>query len=394
MQWQRVVDGELSVAGFAVDAAGNAFVTGPFSGSVDFDPGAGVKTLSAGSATAAFVLKLDAAGAFKAASMFGGAGATIQVSGVVLDGADDAVLSGTFSGTVDFNPGPAITSLTARGTSDAFVAKLTPTAALAWVARVGGTAATVQPTGVTVGADGSIYCTGTMSGPVNDVVFFDPGLTGTTGSSKTIKGTTDAFAMKLSPDGRLAWAGQFAGAGLAVTPIGIAVAPDGTVYTAGNITGTAGQSADFDPGPGVATITKSIGQSDEFICAIKPDGSLARTRSFRAVGSEADIATASAITIDTAGNAYVAGYGTGHVTSGSGFDDFIDDSGDAPPPKFIYLTTLAAGGATHTSELTRGFMPGVTIFAPIFSPNGAFLYVRIDANYIFSGDSRLIRVAI
>ncbi|MCF6285500.1 MAG: hypothetical protein L3K26_09955, partial [Candidatus Hydrogenedentes bacterium] len=50
--------------GIVVDASGNVFSTGEFSGTVDFDPGLGVTELSSAGGLDVFVQKLDAAGDF------------------------------------------------------------------------------------------------------------------------------------------------------------------------------------------------------------------------------------------------------------------------------------------------------------------------------------------
>ncbi len=394
MQWRRLVDGALGVTAFGVDAAGNSFVSGAFSGAVDFDPGAGVKSLTAASSTSesAFVLKLDSTAAFKAVSAFGGAGGTIQLTNMLLDGSGEPILTGVFSGTVDFNPAAAVKAITARG-NDAYVAKLTAAAALEWVALVGGTGVNVVTTAATTGADGAVYCTGTFDGlGSGSVVTFDAGVSGAAGVSKTIKGTTDGFVIKLSGDGRLAWVDQFGGAELATEPVGVTVAGDGTVYAAGNMTGTTGKSADFDPGSGVAAITKSVGQSDEFICVLKADGSLARTKVFYGTDNWYSGAAATAVTVDPAGDAYVAAYGFGHVTSDSGFDDFLSTVNGTYDGKFVYLTRLTPTGDATTAELVRGWRPEVSIAAPFFTPDGKSVYLLIDGDYVLSFDQQLIRV--
>src|SRR2546423_13029971 len=55
-----------------IDAAGNIYTTGYFSGTVDFDPGAGIFNLNSVGGTDIFVFKLDAAGNFIWAKSIGG----------------------------------------------------------------------------------------------------------------------------------------------------------------------------------------------------------------------------------------------------------------------------------------------------------------------------------
>ena len=51
--------------GMAVDSVGNIIITGYFTGTVDFNPGAGTFNLTSAGSNDAFVLKLDSAGVFQ-----------------------------------------------------------------------------------------------------------------------------------------------------------------------------------------------------------------------------------------------------------------------------------------------------------------------------------------
>src|SRR5204863_9713769 len=57
----------------ALDASGNIYTTGNFSGTADFDPGPGVFNLTA-TGSGMFISKLDASGNFVWAKTMGGAG--------------------------------------------------------------------------------------------------------------------------------------------------------------------------------------------------------------------------------------------------------------------------------------------------------------------------------
>ena len=109
---------------------------GFFYGTVHSDPGPGVFNLSTISNTVSnaniFVSKLNAAGNFAWAKQIGGNGSMV-VSSLFLDGSSislDATGSvfttGTFSGSVDFDPGGTVFNLNAAGNGDIFVSKLDP----------------------------------------------------------------------------------------------------------------------------------------------------------------------------------------------------------------------------------------------------------------------------
>lgn len=126
-----------NVRDMVLDAAGNVYTTGMFSGTFDFDPGPGTFNLTSGGADA-YVSKLNSSGSFDwAADILKGApGSTGNPFGIAVDGSGNVYTSGYFKGTADFNPGAGTYSLTSTPdsigapTTDAFVSKLVPLSAL------------------------------------------------------------------------------------------------------------------------------------------------------------------------------------------------------------------------------------------------------------------------
>ena len=73
-EWVKSLGGALNDYGndIIVDDSGNAYTTGSFQRTVDFDPGAGTVNLASAGDDDIFVQKLDASGNFLWAKSFGG----------------------------------------------------------------------------------------------------------------------------------------------------------------------------------------------------------------------------------------------------------------------------------------------------------------------------------
>ncbi|MFM9984712.1 MAG: hypothetical protein ACKVOK_05725, partial [Flavobacteriales bacterium] len=99
------------------------YVTGYFDGSLDTDPSAGEQTLTSNGGNDIFVTRLTLAGLFDSSFALGGTGEDIT-NGALAYNNDTFVIGGSFSNTVDFDPDADDYSLTATGVMDGFIAKL------------------------------------------------------------------------------------------------------------------------------------------------------------------------------------------------------------------------------------------------------------------------------
>lgn len=107
-----------------LDSNYNIYTTGYFEGTADFDPGTGSSNLTSAGLADIFVSKLDTNGNFLWAKNMGGAGADFGNS-ISLDSINNVYISGSFTGTGDFDPSPtSLISLTSMGGSDIFISKL------------------------------------------------------------------------------------------------------------------------------------------------------------------------------------------------------------------------------------------------------------------------------
>jgi len=189
--WARAMGGTglNEGRGIAVDDAGNAYTTGWFSGTADFDPGQGTFNLTSGGFVDVFVSKLDTNGDFIWARAMGGT--TInRALGIAVDAAGSVYTTGLLVGTADFDPGPGMFELTSAGATDIFVSKLDTNGDFVW-ARVMGGLGDNEGSAIAVDGAGNVYTTGSFSTTAD----FDPGV-GT--FNLTSAGTKDIFVVKLS----------------------------------------------------------------------------------------------------------------------------------------------------------------------------------------------------
>lgn len=158
------------------------------------------------------------------ANDFGGAGAD-AVADVKVDAAGNIYVTGEFSFSMTYDG----TTVVSSGAADAFVAKLTPTGALAWIVRAGGSG---DDRGLKLAVEGGgvVVITGQFSGTAD--IF---GTTLTSGA-----GTLDVFTAQLEAATGMADWTMGGGASLGSDrPYGITRAPNGNVCVAGEFRGSA-----------------------------------------------------------------------------------------------------------------------------------------------------------
>ncbi len=128
---------DTNPASIAVDELGNSYAAGTFSGNVDFDPGINTNNQTSSGGVDSFIEKLDASGNFVWAKTFGGAGQD-YITSVELDHFGNIYTTGAFEGTVDLDPGIGIDNHNDSGNSDPFIQKLDSNGDLLWAKSYGG----------------------------------------------------------------------------------------------------------------------------------------------------------------------------------------------------------------------------------------------------------------
>ena len=229
----------------SLDALGNIYSTGYFTGTVDFDPGAGVFDLTpTGGYSGIFISKLDESGNFVWAKEFSGGGGRGQ--GIIATDSGDIYVAGYFIDTTDFDPGAGaftLISIGGIGKQDVFVCKLDSSGGFLWASSFTGSGSSGSFCyGLTLDDLGNVYTTGSFQ----DTVDFDPG----PGSYNIVPTGINSFISKLSASGQFRWVVSMKGASTgdwgAITHDEI-----GDVY----MTGVFYQTVDFDPGPDIFNLT-------------------------------------------------------------------------------------------------------------------------------------------
>ncbi len=233
-----------------LDGAGNVITGGAFSGTRDFDPGAGTFTMAAINSDI-FISKLDPSGNFVWAKNMGGPSGSNQVSGISSDAANNVYCTGYFQGTTDFDPGAGTFTIASLGAVDVFIFKLDASGNLGWAKQIGGTGSD-QGKAIDVTPAGDVYTTGFFGNTVD----FDPGV-GTYTLSNI--GGSGVFISRLDASGNFVWANAFGFSNAMGN--GIALSPFLDVYTGGSYD----QTTDFDPSAGTYTLTPSAGGGNDDI---------------------------------------------------------------------------------------------------------------------------------
>jgi hypothetical protein len=362
----------------AVDAAGNAYVTGAtFSTDFPVTPGAFQATNHAATKYSnAFIAKLNPAGTALVYSTYLGGSSVNKFylssgdmgNAIAADGSGDAYVAGQ-TGSTDFpvTPGAFQTTLNAAasGLTDAFVTKLNPTgAALVYSTYLGGSGSSDGSAGdagnaIALDTAGNVYVAG-QAGSADFPV--TPGAFQTTNHS-TIS-YTNAFVSKLNPAGTaLVYSTYLGGGGGVVCAMptfwhkageqasGLAIDSSGNAYLAGStaspdfpVTQDAYQPTNHDQ---LNCFEDYVGAYNAFITELNSTGSaLVYSTYLGGSGTNPKFPTlpivfgggdqASGLALDNSGNVYVAGAAT---------------SADFPVTRGAFLTTIPSGGSGFVAEL-------------------------------------------
>jgi uncharacterized repeat protein (TIGR01451 family) len=279
--------------GIAIDSDGNAYVTGWTDSAADSFPVNTGPDLTYSSTRDAFVAKVRADGTtLNYAGYIGGLGSDIG-NGIAVDANANAYVVGqTFSDQTTF-PIAGGPDLTYNDLGDAFVAKVQSNGtALSYAGYIGGGG---FDEGFAIAVHGSeAYVTGRAESP-------DTSFPVAVGPDLSYNDGGDAFVAKVQGDGTaLSYAGYIGGGGFDYG-LGIAVDGAGSAY----VTGMTFSDQTSFPAAGGPDSSFNGGNTDAFVAKVRPNGTALAYAGY--IGGSADDFGGTAIAVDNAGNAYVAG---------------------------------------------------------------------------------------
>ena len=354
----------------ATDKDGNLFMTGYFTGTVDFDITNGIDSHTAKGLTDIFVTKITSDGAYGWIRTIGGASID-EGYAISTDINNNIYIAGNFQGTVDFDFSAGSDIRVANDKDDLFITRINANGSYGWTRTIGGTGDD-NIFGLAVDGNNNILVVGFFENTVD----FNPA---GGGDSRASNGGSDIFVTKMGSDGSYGWTRTFGGIN---GDIGGAISVDGQgdIF----ITGLFEDTVDFDASAGTDLHTSNGGR-DVFLTKLKSDGSYGWTRTFG--GTAADIGLK--VAVSGAGDAYVTGY----------FNDTVDFDFGAGVDRYVskglfdvFITRINGDGSYGWTRTFggSGFDAGVGITAIDY---GNSIYVTgyfketVDFNFTSQADS-------
>ena len=356
----RVPPAVPTAGAFAMDLvarpSGGVYVVGVFEGTVDFDPGPGVLQLSS-STPSTFLLDIDGNGNPVSVVRLFDSAETFPFWDIAVDSQGDILISGQFSGTVDFEPGAGVTERTSNGGTDAFVAQVDAGGNLQWVQSFGG-AGTDAASAISVGLNDDVYVGGSFDSTTVD---FDAG---GAGEVRSVVGDFDGYLLSLNTSGDFNWVRTYQGAGRDEV-WDVHVDSRDQVYAAGRFFG----DVQFDEVEGTSRLRSSDPIGSGFYSRLDPAGNTdfaveidgrGQTRSYTiATNQEDEVLVAGALDMQADWGAFLLRaeqqhllvYNTNDSGPGSLRQAILDANAD---PDTSYIEFNIPGAGPHTITLTSG----------------------------------------
>lgn len=280
--WAKEVGGyqilNSNYYGFDIDTdTDDIYITGGYSGTFDFDPGAGTTNATSGGSDDIFVSKFNSDGEFVWVKTMVGSGSVQDTGFNVLVGENHIYISGfARSNPFDIDPGAGTTELERFGHLDAYIAKFEFDGDFVWGLSMGSETFGDLPTYQYLDENENIYTAGAYREAMNvgdagagDIILPD---TGTNYS---------AYITKHNSSGELQWAKSFHSASANEYAQAVDADDNGNLYIAIEFYGV----VDLDPGAGTEEYTP-VGTNDLAIVKLDSDGDFVWAKQLSGSGAE------------------------------------------------------------------------------------------------------------
>jgi hypothetical protein len=331
--------------GIAVDATGDAYVTG-FTSSTDFPTVNPLQATNNAINGTAFVAKLNAAGSALVYSTYLGGGSRDLGFGIGVDSPGNAYVTG-YTTSTDF---PTVNPLQATNNAingTAFVTKLNAAgSALVYSTYLGGSN-TDSGAGIAVDSSGNAYVTGETSS--TDFPTANP-------LQATYEGNGDAFVAKLNPAGSALVYSTYLGGSGGDQGNGIAVDSSSNAYVTGLT-----DSSDFPTVNPLQATDHAYPYSNAFVAKLNAAGSALVYSTYLGGSGEDYDSGGVGIAVDSSGDAYVTGGTTStdfptanplQATYGGGLYDAFVAKLNAAGSALVYSTYLGGSGEDYGVGIT------------------------------------------
>ncbi len=372
--------------GIAVDASGNAFITGyTFDGTTDYPTTAGAYDVTFNGTDDAFVTKLSATGSTLTYSTFLGGSSSDEGNGIAIDSAGNAYVTGVTLST-NFPTTIVAFDTTYNGGGDVFATKFNAAGSGIFYSTYIGGSSIDEGNAIAVDSVGNAFITGET---------FSTNFP-TTGSAfdTSLNGFSDVFVTKLIASGASSLIySTFIGGSSNDRGNAVTLDSSGNAFITGN---TTDGTTDYPTTSGAFDTTHN-GSTDALVTRLNSAGSnLVYSTLVGGSGGE----VGNGIAIDPSGNAFIAGDtgSTNYPTSPEAFQGHHNGSSDAFVSKFgdysISGRTLDTAGdplantAVSMSGNTSGFMlsdaDGYFYFGNTSTFGGTHIVTAIQTLYNFT----------
>lgn len=305
--------------GVKIDDEGFIYSVGYFGATVDFDMSANEVNLTAYGDLDLIIQKLNPDGSLIWIKQIGGDDSMVIPLALELDENNNIYICGTYTETVDFNPGADTNEFIASGYQDGFILKLNSSGEYLWNQGLGSTSNVSNfINGISLDNNGSVYIggqfRGTMELEVNGAI-----------QSLVSKGSDDMLFCKLTENGIFTWAKSIGGI-YSDKVLNLKVGNSGNLYTTGFFSDT----VDFNPNPLDSQYVYAQGGFDLFIQKLDPNGDGIWVKTMGGNG----LSLANSIALDAQENIYITGeftdtvdfdpgLNTHNLTSNGSYDMYV-----------------------------------------------------------------------